>query len=161
MYASLQPVSLHVSCCSYWLLGFAVTRGFPIPLTDASKQNLRLAVFNDTLFLARMEIVDYSLLVGFDESKQQMAVGIIGITQFLLFQMPDWVSFNLLSLLLFSSPTTHTDYIRQYTWDKQLETGVKSLGMIAGKAQPTVVSPKVYKSRFRLAMDRYFMVLFA
>lgn len=49
------------------------------------------------------------------------------------------------------------DYIRQYTWDKQLETGVKSLGMIAGRDAPTVISPKAYKSRFRIAIDRYFM----
>lgn len=49
------------------------------------------------------------------------------------------------------------DYIRQYTWDKQLETGVKSLGMIAGRDAPTVISPNAYKNRFRIAIDRYFM----
>ena len=46
------------------------------------------------------------------------------------------------------------DYIRQYTWDKRLETGVKSVGIIAGQSRPTVISPQSYKIRFRLAMDR-------
>ena len=51
------------------------------------------------------------------------------------------------------------DYIRQYTWDKRLESQVKSVGMIAGKATPTVISPDSYKTRFRAAIDRYFMVV--
>jgi len=49
------------------------------------------------------------------------------------------------------------DYVRQYTWDKRLETGVKSVGLIAGKALPTIIPPPEYKIRFRLAMDRYFV----
>ena len=47
------------------------------------------------------------------------------------------------------------DYNREYTWDKFLETGVKSVGILAGKSAPTVVSPKNYRERFRMAMDRY------
>eukprot|EP00002_Diphylleia_rotans_P027542 TRINITY_DN5525_c0_g1_i3.p1 TRINITY_DN5525_c0_g1~~TRINITY_DN5525_c0_g1_i3.p1 ORF type:complete len:1655 (-),score=257.85 TRINITY_DN5525_c0_g1_i3:220-5184(-) len=39
------------------------------------------------------------------------------------------------------------DYIRQYTWDKQLETWVKSAPVLGQKAkvQPTVISPAQYK----------------
>jgi hypothetical protein len=42
-------------------------------------------------------------------------------------------------------------------WDKRLEMGVKSVGLIAGQQTPTIISPHNYKQRFRLAMDRYFM----
>lgn len=101
------------------------TRGIPINLTESSRALLRMAVFNDTLFLAGLEVVDYSLLVGVDEERKELVVGII-------------------------------DYIRQYTWDKRLETGVKSVGMIAGKSLPTVISPESYQLRFRMAMERYF-----
>ncbi|XP_063396622.1 1-phosphatidylinositol 3-phosphate 5-kinase-like isoform X1 [Mytilus trossulus] len=45
------------------------------------------------------------------------------------------------------------DYIRTFTWDKKLETILKS----AGGKLPTVVSPEIYKSRFLSAMTRYFL----
>ena len=51
-----------------------------------------------------------------------------------------------------------TDYVRVYTWDKKLEMGVKSVGLIAGQNMPTIISPQNYKIRFRLAMERYFIV---
>jgi hypothetical protein len=51
-----------------------------------------------------------------------------------------------------------SDYLRQYTWDKLVETQVKSLGMIAGKGSPTVIPPDSYKERFRWAMNSYFGV---
>eukprot|EP00475_Leptophrys_vorax_P045153 TRINITY_DN9293_c0_g1_i2.p1 TRINITY_DN9293_c0_g1~~TRINITY_DN9293_c0_g1_i2.p1 ORF type:complete len:969 (+),score=239.60 TRINITY_DN9293_c0_g1_i2:312-2909(+) len=104
------------------------TKGFPLPLSSKSKELLRMCVHNDTLFLSKQEIVDYSILVGIDDVHKELVVGII-------------------------------DYLRQYTWDKQIETGVKSLGKIAGQGAPTVISPKSYKRRFRLAMERYFMVI--
>lgn len=45
----------------------------------------------------------------------------------------------------------------QYTWDKQLETWVKSSGMLGGNGkEPTIVSPKQYMRRFRAAMQTYF-----
>ncbi|EFJ51101.1 hypothetical protein VOLCADRAFT_88405 [Volvox carteri f. nagariensis] len=49
------------------------------------------------------------------------------------------------------------DFIRQYTWDKQLETWVKSSGMLGGNGkEPTIISPKQYMRRFRAAMQQYF-----
>jgi hypothetical protein len=72
------------------------TRGFPLPLRESSKEHLKVCVHNDTLFLTNAQVIDYSLLVGFDEQSNELVVGII-------------------------------DYIRLYTWDKQIETGVKLL----------------------------------
>ena len=52
------------------------------------------------------------------------------------------------------------DYLRRYTWDKQLESYVKSAGGLgAGEREPTVVSPDQYKKRFRRAIGRYFVAV--
>lgn len=53
------------------------------------------------------------------------------------------------------------DFMRQYTWDKQLETWVKASGILGGpkNASPTIVSPKQYKRRFRKAMTSYFLTV--
>uniref|UniRef100_A0A1D1XL58 1-phosphatidylinositol-3-phosphate 5-kinase n=2 Tax=Anthurium amnicola TaxID=1678845 RepID=A0A1D1XL58_9ARAE len=50
------------------------------------------------------------------------------------------------------------DYLRQYTWDKQLETWMKS-SLAPKNALPTVVSPKEYKKRFRWFMSKYFLTV--
>jgi 1-phosphatidylinositol-3-phosphate 5-kinase len=102
------------------------TRGFPLPLRESSKEHLKVCVHNDTLFLTNAQVIDYSLLVGFDEQSNELVVGII-------------------------------DYIRLYTWDKQIETGVKLLTL--DQHAPTIINPENYKLRFRKAMDRYFMVV--
>ncbi|PKA51729.1 Putative 1-phosphatidylinositol-3-phosphate 5-kinase FAB1D [Apostasia shenzhenica] len=49
------------------------------------------------------------------------------------------------------------DYVRQYTWDKQLETWVKTSLVVPKNALPTVISPKEYKKRFRKFISRYFL----
>lgn len=53
------------------------------------------------------------------------------------------------------------DYLRQYTWDKQLETWVKASGFLGGSKDvlPTIISPDQYKKRFRKAMSKYFLTL--
>ena len=49
------------------------------------------------------------------------------------------------------------DYVRVYTWDKQLESLIKSTGgMFAGGKKPTVVAPDIYKKRFEHSMNKYF-----
>lgn len=52
------------------------------------------------------------------------------------------------------------DYIRTYTWDKKLESYVKSTGILGGAGKmPTVVSPDLYRTRFTEAMQRYFLMV--
>jgi hypothetical protein len=53
------------------------TRGRPFPLKHRAKLFFHKAVQNDTLFLSIVNVVDYSILVGFDENKHEMVVGII------------------------------------------------------------------------------------
>jgi 1-phosphatidylinositol-3-phosphate 5-kinase len=49
------------------------------------------------------------------------------------------------------------DYLRQYTWDKQLESWVKTSLVVPKNQTPTVISPKDYKLRFRAFISQYFL----
>ncbi|KAI5055795.1 hypothetical protein GOP47_0029658 [Adiantum capillus-veneris] len=102
----------------------------PIYIGNKAKRILERAVWNDTSFLASADVMDYSLLVGVDEERRELVLGII-------------------------------DFMRQYTWDKHLETWVKASGILGGpkNATPTVISPKQYKKRFRKAMKNYFLMV--
>jgi len=55
------------------------------------------------------------------------------------------------------------DYIRTFTWDKKLETlvkSVKSSGVFGGPVKtPTVTHPEFYRKRFSDAMDGYFLLV--
>ncbi|KAM4097619.1 hypothetical protein ACJW30_07G015100 [Castanea mollissima] len=102
----------------------------PIFVGNKAKRLLERAVWNDTSFLASIDVMDYSLLVGVDEEKHELVLGII-------------------------------DFMRQYTWDKHLETWVKTSGILGGSknTSPTVISPQEYKKRFRKAMTAYFVMV--
>ena len=54
-----------------------LTKGRPFPLKHRAKVYFTKAVTNDTLFLRMVDIVDYSILVGFDEDSHEIVVGII------------------------------------------------------------------------------------
>ena len=41
----------------------------------------------------------------------------------------------------------------------EVENGVKSVGMIIGEKEPTVIPPDLYKKRFRTSMDSYFITV--
>jgi 1-phosphatidylinositol-3-phosphate 5-kinase len=49
---------------------------------QASKRVLRHSLWNDTLFLAKMNVMDYSLVIGIDEENEHLIVGIIGMSSF-------------------------------------------------------------------------------
>jgi 1-phosphatidylinositol-3-phosphate 5-kinase len=49
------------------------------------------------------------------------------------------------------------DYLRQYDTIKKIERLGKSVTMLTGQAEPTIIQPKDYRRRFTAAMDRYFM----
>ncbi|ONM15732.1 putative 1-phosphatidylinositol-3-phosphate 5-kinase FAB1D isoform X3 [Zea mays] len=51
------------------------------------------------------------------------------------------------------------DYLRQYTWDKQLETMVKASLVVPKNESPTVISPRDYKKRFRKFMSKHFLTV--
>ncbi|XP_065348560.1 1-phosphatidylinositol 3-phosphate 5-kinase isoform X2 [Cloeon dipterum] len=99
----------------------------PLYIQPHCKMVLTLAIERDTQFLSSQAVMDYSLLVGLDEQRKELVLGII-------------------------------DYVRLFTWDKKLETMVKSSGILGGHGKmPTIVSPEVYRARFVAAMHRYFL----
>ena len=101
----------------------------PVFVREYDKKLLRASLWNDTLFLSKMNVMDYSLVIGIDSENQRLTVGII-------------------------------DCIRRFTWDKKLESWVKEKGFVGNSSkEPTVVTPKQYKNRFREAMERYILVV--
>lgn len=107
---------------------------------------MRGALWNDSKFLAKLNIMDYSLLVAVDSENNDLIVGIVGGFEF---------GFEVQNSKLHNSVLI--DYIRTYTWDKRLESWVKESTFLGGGPQrePTIVTPKQYKARFRAAMERY------
>jgi Phosphatidylinositol-4-phosphate 5-Kinase len=53
------------------------TLGRPMPLTDRAKAVFQMSILNDTLFLSIINVLDYSILIGFDEENMELVVGII------------------------------------------------------------------------------------
>ncbi|KZF24180.1 hypothetical protein L228DRAFT_266539 [Xylona heveae TC161] len=49
----------------------------PLFAREHSKRLLRASVWNDTLFLARQNVMDYSLMIAIDENRKELVVGII------------------------------------------------------------------------------------
>ena len=99
----------------------------PLFAREHSKKLLRGSVHNDTLFLARQNVMDYSLMVAIDENRKELVVGIIDCIR------------------------TYTWDKKLESWIKERGLG----GGGGGRNRPTVTSPKEYKKRFREAMGRY------
>ena len=126
-------------------------------LRPHSKSILTKSIRDDTAFLSSNLVMDYSLLVGVDETNHQLVIGasICILLRFFLLLGCDRPGFYHKVYLLLGI----IDYIRTFTWDKKLETLVKSTVLGAGQGPPTVVSPEVYRNRFLEAMDRYFLLV--
>ncbi|KAK3841842.1 MAG: hypothetical protein J3R72DRAFT_368800 [Linnemannia gamsii] len=92
-----------------------------------SKKIIRESLLNDTEFLAAANIMDYSLLVGVDDERKELVVGIV-------------------------------DFIGAYTWYKRIESKGKTT-LRGAKDNVTVLPPQQYKTRFREAMERYFLAV--
>ncbi|KFA72278.1 hypothetical protein S40288_02463 [Stachybotrys chartarum IBT 40288] len=99
----------------------------PLFAREHSKKLLRASVWNDTLFLGRQNVMDYSLMIGVDETRKELVVGIIDCIR------------------------TYTWDKKLESWIK--DRGFAG----GGRNRPTVTSPKEYKSRFREAMARYIL----
>ncbi|QBM86232.1 1-phosphatidylinositol-3-phosphate 5-kinase [Metschnikowia aff. pulcherrima] len=99
----------------------------PVFVKEQLKKLLRGSLFNDTSFLSAMDVMDYSLVIGIDDPSGKLYVGII-------------------------------DWLRTFTWDKKVENWVKGKSLVGKKGKdPTIVTPKQYRTRFREAMDRYIL----
>ncbi|CAN9359406.1 unnamed protein product [Alternaria alternata] len=79
----------------------------PIFVREHTKKLLKASVFNDTLFLSQNNVMDYSLMAGFDDTQREII----------------------------------------------LESWIKD----RGKNKPTITSPRDYRNRFRIAMEKYIL----
>ena len=59
-------------------LAVAVIRECPIFIRPHSKTVFSRSIHNDTEFLSRQMVMDYSLLVGIDEARGELVLGVIG-----------------------------------------------------------------------------------
>ena len=99
----------------------------PFYVREHSKRILRGALLHDTRFLADINVMDYSFLVGVDSSNNELVVGIV-----------DYIR-------------TYTWDKRLESWVKESAF----LGGSA-RGEPTIITPKQYRQRFLGAMERYF-----
>ena len=123
----------------------------PLWVDEQSKMKLQASIWNDSLFLSSLGVMDYSLLgLNF----YLMRISVVWPNKWLLCCWTHYYYFFFLSFQINSNWTvgiqagTNTifvgiiDYLRKYTWDKQLETWVKSSGIMGGRGKvPTVISP--------------------
>jgi hypothetical protein len=124
--------------------------GEPITLERNMAELLKAAVHNDSLILSKMNVVDYSLLLIIDNNPNQDS------------NIPKNSSYDVFTNThqLFNIKSIRVgiiDYVRKYTWDKQLEHVGK---IIINRLQlPTIVNPVNYRERFKEAIDDFFIGL--
>ena len=100
----------------------------PLYIPPQAKLALSQALSVDTQFLASLYVMDYSLLVGIDEERQELVLGII-----------DYIR------------TFTWDERLEVVVKKGLAIGG------GHRLSPTILSPALYRSRFCEAMQRYFL----
>jgi hypothetical protein len=111
----------------------AYIQKYPLYLTEEAKRLLTVAIYNDTVFLTKINVMDYSLLVALDESSNKLIVGIIDyIRQYTMDKQAE-------------------------TYYKKAFDRV-SMGVLKGGGDgPTIIAPPEYRDRFREAMTRDFI----
>jgi len=70
----------------------------PLFVREHARKLLKASVWNDTMWLCRQNVMDYSLMAGFDDEKKELVVGIIG--EFLFSFLSLFPFFPLLSSFL-------------------------------------------------------------
>ena len=108
--------------------------GEPLFLDFDNYKFLRRALINDTLFLKKEGIIDYSLLI--------------------IFEISDIKEKNENKFEIKKIRMGIIDYLRKYTWDKQIESYGKKI--IHGFSKPTIINPEKYCARFIKKFKKYF-----
>jgi len=108
------------------------TDGKPLCLLSQDLKYLEAALHNDTSFLNKQSLVDYSLLLAAAEPPDEGSPS----------NEPGTLALGII------------DWLRPYTWDKHMEFVVKNW---AQAHRPTVIEPSKYARRFLDAMGTFFV----
>ena len=124
----------------------------PIFIDSNVYDRLKLALYNDSSYLEKLEVVDYSLLIIFFNDKEKeknnnmKKVG-DSIDNDNNNYLNDDNNYRLIKLGII-------DYTRKYTWDKKVEFYGKSI--LYGE-NPTIVEPSEYSKRFYSKLTKCFV----
>ena len=91
---------------------FRFNNGYPLLLSEAAKQRLTRALWNDTLFLASINVMDYSLLVGMVQTNKGAMTSGEGGGQQITVSDGRGEQWTLMVGLI--------DYCRQFTWKEEV-----------------------------------------
>ena len=115
----------------------------PVFIDSYAYDRLKIALYNDSNYLRKLEVVDYSLLIIFENKGNNKNEDYHDKYLFLEKENNN----RLIKLGII-------DYIRKYTWDKKMEFYGKSL---IYRENPTIVEPTVYSDRFYKSISKYFV----
>ena len=123
----------------------------PIFIDSNVYDRLKLALYNDSSYLEKLEVVDYSLLIIFFNDKEKeknnmnkMRISVDNVNNNFINDDNDY---RLIKLGII-------DYTRKYTWDKKVEFYGKSI--LYGE-NPTIVEPTEYSKRFYSKLTKHFV----
>lgn len=124
------------------------TAGLPVPLFERDKALMNVAIFNDTMFLQMLNVIDYSLLVGVQESQTVVSGGGAG-------------SDGGRTVVVNTMTAGIIDYLHPYNVAKRMEGYFKNAQheLKLRAAESTIQKASEYKRRFRASADLYFMAL--
>ncbi|TPX35961.1 hypothetical protein SmJEL517_g01689 [Synchytrium microbalum] len=109
-----------------------------------SKRLIMDSVKNDTAFLASCNVMDYSLLVGVNDERRELVVGIV-----------DFIG----RYTTFKHLENQTKTALKQASLRNLTIGRVGLGTKDAENSVTVLPPLQYKERFERAMEQYFVMV--
>ena len=124
----------------------------PIFIDSDVYDRLKLALYNDSSYLEKLDVVDYSLLIiFFNDKEKEKNNNMKKIGDYIddgnINYLNNDNNYRLIKLGII-------DYTRKYTWDKKVEFYGKSI--LYGE-NPTIVEPTEYSKRFYSKLIKYFV----
>ena len=114
----------------------------PLFIEENVFKKLKEALYNDSDFLSKSDVIDYSLLLVIDNNDKKENYedeNFFDLSQ-------KKTDYKLIKLGII-------DYCRKYTWDKVMESSGKS---IIYTEKPTIIKPEDYSKRFKNEVGKYF-----